>query len=179
MQATAVTSWYSSVVYYVEDDRPEADSRGKLLVRVLVALGMIGIGVLHFLRPDDFAKIVPAFFPVPRILVLVSGFFEIAGGVGLLIPRLRRAAAIGLIALYIAVFPANVNMAVNEIQPAGFALPVALLWVRLPFQLAFIGLAWWLRRGTVRPRRAAGLTNPRKDLSTTGAPSSRRRPRVR
>jgi uncharacterized membrane protein len=142
-------------VYYVEDDRPlDRDSWKKLVVRILAAFGMIAIGGFHFLRPDDFVKIVPAFFPMPRLLVFVSGFFEIAGGVGLLIPRFRRAAAIGLIALYIAVFPANVNMAVNGIQPVGYTIPAFALWLRLPFQLAFIALAWWLRRGTVRPARA-------------------------
>jgi uncharacterized membrane protein len=139
-------------VYFVEDDRAadDRDSRRKLVVRVLAALAMVAIGVLHFLQPDGFVKIVPAFFPMPRVLVFVSGFFEILGGIGLLIPRFRRAAAIGLIALYIAVFPANVNMAVNDIQPAGYVIPNLALWIRLPFQLVFIALAWWLRRGTIR-----------------------------
>jgi len=139
-------------VYFVEDDRPEdRDSWRKLLVRIVAALAMIAIGIFHFLRPEDFVRIVPAFFPMPRVLVYVSGFFEILGGIGLLVPRTRWAAAIGLIALYIAVFPANVNMAVNDIQPVSYVIPNLALWIRLPFQLAFIALAWWLRQGTIHP----------------------------
>jgi len=163
-------------VYYVEDSRP-GDSWKKLLVRILAALAMMGIGAMHFIRPDPFVEIVPAFFPVPRVLVFVSGFFEILGGIGLLIPRFRKMAAIGLIALYIAVFPANVNMAVNNVQPKGYTVPTFALWGRLPFQLVFIGIAWWLRRGTVYARRASGLTAPvssRRPGVEKPPPSSRR-----
>jgi uncharacterized membrane protein len=104
---------------------------------------MVTIGVLHFVTPDKFVKIVPAWLPSPITLVLVSGFFEIAGGIGLLVPRVRRAAAWGLVALYVAVFPANVNMAMYDIQPDGLTIPPALLWLRLPFQLGFIAWALW------------------------------------
>ncbi len=96
----------------------------------------------------EFVKIVPSFLPAPRTLVFVSGFFEIAGGIGLLVRRIRYAAAMGLIGLYVAVFPANINMAVYDVQPAGFHIPSALMWFRLPFQLVFIAVAWWLRRGS-------------------------------
>lgn len=133
------------------------DSKPKRIVRILAALAMCAIGIGHFVNPDAFTKIVPKLAPDPwpYIAVLVSGFFEIAGGIGLLIPRLQRAAAIGLIALYIAVFPANVNMAVNDIQPVGQHIPAAALWLRLPFQVVFIVVAWWLRRGSP-PRLRAG-----------------------
>lgn len=126
------------------------DSQPKRRVRILAALAMCAIGVAHFLNPDAFVKIVPKLAPdpLPYVAVLVSGFFEIAGGVGLLIPRLQKAAAYGLIALYIAVFPANINMAMNDIQPAGVHVPALLLWLRLPFQLVFITIAWWLRHGS-------------------------------
>jgi len=112
------------------------------------AMGMITIGILHFVNGDAFAKIVPSFLPAPLALVYVSGVFEILGGIGLLVPhpRIRYAAAIGLIALYVAVFPANINMAVNDIQPAAYHVPRAAMWVRLPFQIMFIAVAWWLRR---------------------------------
>ncbi len=112
---------------------------------------MVAVGVLHFARPDGFVKIVPAFLPAPLLLVYVSGFFEIAGGVGLFVTRVHRAAAVGLIALYVAVFPANINMAVNAIQPTGGHLPTSVMWLRLPFQLVFIGVAWWLSRSPTRP----------------------------
>lgn len=119
----------------------------KPVVRIAAATAMIAIGVLHFVSPAPFVKIVPSFLPAPRLLVFVSGFFEILGGVGLLVPvaRIRRAAAIGLIALYIAVFPANINMAVNDVQPTAHHIPTPLLWLRLPFQAGLIALAWWLR----------------------------------
>jgi uncharacterized membrane protein len=122
------------------------DSALKLLARLLMALLMIAIGVTHFLRTADFVAIVPPWLPSPRALVLISGACEIAGGFGLLVPRLRRAAAIGLVLLYIAVFPANCNMALHNIQPPGAHIPTVLLWVRLPFQALFIAWAWWVRR---------------------------------
>jgi uncharacterized membrane protein len=124
------------------------ESKPKRVVRIIAALAMVAIGIAHFVNPDAFVKIVPKIAPdpLPYVAVLVSGFFEIAGGIGLLIPHLRRAAAIGLIALYVAVFPANINMAVNDIQPDGFHVPRAALWLRLPFQVAFIAIAWWLRK---------------------------------
>ena len=95
---------------------------------------------------------VPASFPSPRLLVYLSGVAELAGGIGLLAPSpaVRRAAAIGIIALLIAVFPANVNMAVHHIAPRGMHVSPAALWARLPFQALFIAWAWWLAR---RPAR--------------------------
>ncbi|MFO0675503.1 MAG: DoxX family membrane protein [Polyangiaceae bacterium] len=113
-------------------------------VRVLVAVAMIAVGILHFMKPQGFVDIVPKTLPHPLLLVHVSGFFEIAGGVGILVPRTRRAAGFGLIALYVAVFPANVNMAVNGIQPDGMQVSSTAAWVRLPFQLVFIAVAWWV-----------------------------------
>ena len=115
---------------------------------------MMGIGAMHFVAPANFVKIVPAWLPAPTALVLVSGFFEILGGVGLLVPRVRRAAGWGLVALYVAVFPANINMAVYDIQPDGLTIPQALLWARLPFQLGFIAWALWVSRSAARATAA-------------------------
>ena len=84
---------------------------------------------------------------MPLLLVHVSGAFEILGGVGLLIPRVRLFAGWGLIALYVAVFPANVNMAWNQLQPDPTnPIPQWAVWARLPFQALFIGVAYWLRK---------------------------------
>src|SRR5258706_12115009 len=110
----------------------------KQALKVLLAVSMIAVGVMHFIRPDGFVRIVPPFLPAPLLLVYISGFFEIAGGVGLLVPRTQRAAAWGLVALYVAVFPANINMAINHIQMDEAAhLAPAAMWARLPFQALF------------------------------------------
>lgn len=89
-------------------------------------------------------------------MVYLSGAAEIAGGLGLLLRRLRRAAAWGLVALLIAVFPANIYMAVGRVQVTATPLPVWLLWGRLPLQFALI---WWVlwcsRSGDQRSQRAA------------------------
>ena len=117
--------------------------------RVILAVVMIGMGMLHLVQPDGFVKTIPHFLPAPLALVIVSGVFEILGGVGLLVPVLRRAASLGLVALYFAVFPANLNMALNNIQPAGSHVPLAFLWLRLPFQIALILWALWVGREDV------------------------------
>jgi uncharacterized membrane protein len=103
--------------------------------RILLASFFVYTGAMHFARPKNFIKIMPD-LPCKRELVYVSGFFEILGGAGLLVPPLRKAAGIGLIALLWTVFPANVNMAVNNIN-FGF-LPVWALWARLPLQIVMI-----------------------------------------
>jgi uncharacterized membrane protein len=119
----------------------------KRIVLWLSALAMMIIGVGHFADPEPFVRIVPEALPSPRLLVYVSGFFEICGGLGLLIPRTRRLAAWGLVALFVAVFPANVNMAINEIQlTEGGDMPAWAMWARLPLQAVFIGVAYGFTR---------------------------------
>jgi uncharacterized membrane protein len=113
----------------------------KRRMRVALASLMVGMGVLHFAFPDPFVRMVPEALPTPRLLVLVSGVFEVLGGAGLLVPRARRAASIGLVLLYLAVFPANVHMALH---PAGFGVPGWALWARLPLQAVFIAWALWV-----------------------------------
>ncbi len=115
----------------------------KLILRVLLAVFMIVAGTLHWVTPDLFVKIVPSFLPYPLALVYISGVFEILGGIGLLVPPVSQAAAWGLIALFIAVFPANINMAVNQIQMDGIPDSDLLRWGRLPFQAVLIAWAWW------------------------------------
>lgn len=119
------------------------------VVRVCVAAAMLAVGVDHFVHPDGFVRIVPGALPAPLLLVQISGFFEVLGGLGLLVPRVRRAAGIGLVLLFIAVFPANVNMLLQS-EPGG-SIPLWALWLRLPFQLVFIALALWVSRGPPEP----------------------------
>lgn len=115
-------------------------------LRYLLATAMLGIGVLHFVRPDPFVAIVPAYLPWPLALVMVSGAFEILGGIGLVIDKTRSAAGWGLIALYVAVFPANVWMATEGIRPEGLELDDFWVWARLPMQVVLIAWAWWVSR---------------------------------
>ena len=122
------------------------DTRPNRALRLLLASIMIGAGVLHLVEPAGFVKIVPSFLPAPEILVLVSGVCETFGGMGLLLRRTRRLASFGLIALLVAVFPANINMAVNAIQPDGMHVPVSLFWLRLPLQALFVAWAWLVGR---------------------------------
>lgn len=126
----------------------------KTAARYLMAVAMMAVGVLHFLSPEGFVLIVPKALPFPLALVYVSGFFEVAGGVGLLVPRFRKAAAWGLIALFIAVFPANINMAVNRIALGETALSDWALWGRLPLQFVLIAWAWWLAKEDKSPSRS-------------------------
>jgi uncharacterized membrane protein len=133
--------------HFTNAPRPMAGWRFVEVVRVglrwLLAFAFVAIGVLHFVRPRPFEEIVPPFLPAPLALVYISGFFEALGGCGVLIPRLRRAAGWGLIALLIAVFPANIYMAVYNIQPGGSTVSPAAQWIRLPFQAVFIAWVWW------------------------------------
>lgn len=109
--------------------------------RVLAAL-FVFAGVMHFVIPASYVRIMPPWLPLHRELVYLSGALEIAGGVGLLIERTRRAAGIGLVLLLIAVWPANLQMLLNAQaahRPAG---EQALLWLRLPLQLLLIAWVW-------------------------------------
>ena len=109
-----------------------------------LALMMVGGGIMHFVAPRAYARTVPSFLPGPLMLVWVSGVFEILGGAGLLIPSTRLWAAWGLILLFLAIFPANVNMAVKRIGFGKKSPPAWALWARLPFQAVFIAWAWWV-----------------------------------
>lgn len=119
----------------------------------LLACSMVFVGVLHFVRAEVFVGIVPPWLPWPLALVYVSGVAEVLGGLGLLLPRTRHLAAWGLIALYIAVFPANLHMAINDVPLDGEHLPTAVLWLRLPMQLVFIAWAWWFTKPDAAPAR--------------------------
>ena len=110
---------------------------------------MVAIGVGHFVRPEPFVAIVPAWLPWALGLVYISGAAEIALGAGILHPRTRPFARWLLVALYVAVYPANINMALNHIQLPGMApMPVWALWARLPLQVVLIVWALWCTRAT-------------------------------
>jgi len=117
--------------------------------RGVLAAIFVFAGVMHFAATEAYVRIMPPWLPLHRELVLLSGVFQVAGGVGLLVPRTRRAAGIGLVLLLIAVFPANVQMLLNARAAGASPSAQALLWARLPLQLALI--AWTL--AVSRPRR--------------------------
>ena len=113
-----------------------------VILKWLLAIVMTFAGVMHFVAPRGYVKIMPKFIPAPEAMVAISGVFEVLGGVGLLLPATQVFAAWGLIALFVAVFPANVNMAINKIPLGKKPLPTWALWARLPLQAVFIGWAW-------------------------------------
>jgi uncharacterized membrane protein len=117
----------------------KANSRSKSVTCGLLSLIMVSAGILHFVSPGFFVSIVPSYLPYPGALVAISGVCEIACGVGLLVRVVRLFSSWALIALLIAVFPANVNMALHP----GHYSP-AILWLRLPLQGVLIALAWWI-----------------------------------
>lgn len=108
-------------------------------------------GVTHFLLPRAYESVVPPELPRPRALVYLSGVVEVVLGLGVLVPRTRRHAALGVVALLVAVFPANLNMAVRDVTldgvPERFSDPPdAVLWARLPVQGLLALWAWWHAR---------------------------------
>jgi uncharacterized membrane protein len=131
------------------------------ILRILLLLFFVIAGALHFLSPDAYTQIMPTYLPHPLLLVYVSGICEIAGGVGVLIPRFRRLAGYGLIALLVAVFPANVHMAMNHLPLAGKPLPDWLLWSRLPLQALLIAWVWFsaLRKQSPTERETSHIGN--------------------
>jgi uncharacterized membrane protein len=116
----------------------------------LLAVAFTAAGALHFVAPRMYAEIMPGFLPAHHELVLASGAAEIAGALAILYPRTRRFGGLWLAATLVAIFPANVHMALHPDRYPGVA--PALLWARLPIQPL---LVWWALRATQPPRIAA------------------------
>lgn len=115
------------------------------LVVLFFAIGGVG----HFVATDAFVRIVPPWVPFPREVVYLTGVLELLGAAGVCLPRWRRTAGLGLMALTVCVTPANVHMWLN---PTLFpdVSPAFLFW-RLPGQVVLLGLIWW----STRERRGA------------------------
>lgn len=112
--------------------------------RVLISILFCGAGIAHFVVPHVFEAIVPPILVWPIFFVYLSGFLEIVLGLALLNSRCREYAAWGLISLLVAVFPANVYMA---LYPGNFPLfDQTALWLRLPLQAVLIAWVWYARR---------------------------------
>lgn len=123
----------------------------------LMAALYLTAGVMHFVQPWFYVQIMPPYLPWHWELVYVSGVIEIVLAVLLVIPATQRLAAWGIIALLIAVFPANLHMAMAQVQfdppPPGGQPSELASWIRLPLQLVLIGWAWLYTRDPA-PRRA-------------------------
>jgi len=113
----------------------------KGILKWILGAAFIFAGMNHFINPGFYLRMMPPFLPAPLFLIYLSGVFEIALGVLLLVPRFSRFAAFGLIALLITVFPANIYMTLHPQLFSEFS-PTA-LYARLPLQLLLIGWAYW------------------------------------
>ena len=117
----------------------------------IIGTFFIVAGAYHFLKPGPYVAMMPPYLPWPELLVAISGIAEIAGGSGVLIPPLRRLAGWGLILLLLAVFPANLQVALHGWP--GSDLPGWVLWLRLPLQALFIWLVYRLCIGRIKPNQ--------------------------
>lgn len=117
----------------------------KLVTKIIFGVLFIAAGANHFINPKFYLSIMPPYLPWPYTLVMLSGIAEIVLGVGLLIPQSSQYAAWGLILLLIAVFPANIHMAIHpELYPT---VPSLMLRMRLPLQVVLVLWAYWYTRG--------------------------------
>ena len=112
-------------------------------LRWVLAVFFVAAGANHFRSPALYLGMMPPWLPWPVVLNAVAGVAEILGGLGLLYAPTRRLAGCGLIALLVAVFPANVHVALQGRMPGLDVSPLT-LWLRLPFQALFIAWVWWV-----------------------------------
>ena len=110
----------------------------------LLAAFFVAGGINHFVKPDFYLSMMPPWLPSHMLLVQISGVAEILGGIGVLIPATRPFAGWGLLALLVAVFPANVQMVLDSEQHVAKGIPLWGLYVRLPIQVVFMAWVWWV-----------------------------------
>ncbi len=100
-------------------------------------------GFLHFVAPGKYLLMMPGFVPFPLVLIYISGVLEMAGGVLLLLKSQSRKAAYALVILLLLIFPANIYVAIENVQLGGYMSSSFYQWVRLPFQFLLIWWALW------------------------------------
>lgn len=122
------------------DRRASNASAVRTAARFVLAAAYFAVGIVHLNSPQGFLPIMPDWVPFPREVVLATGGAEIAGAIGLLIPKLRRAAAWGLAAYAVCVFPANIKHAIEGVELSGVVLGPAYHVPRLMLQPV---LVWW------------------------------------
>lgn len=116
----------------------------KTVLRIVLAIFYVAAGIAHLKSPAGFIAITPDWVPFAQQVVLLTGIAEIAGAIGLFIPRFRKAAGIGLALYAVCVWPANFNHALNDIIIGGTDLGWGYHGPRLAFQPVFIWLALWV-----------------------------------
>ncbi len=119
---------------------------GRKIGLLLLPVFYVGVGVSHFTSPEDFVAIMPPYLPWHLELVYLSGAIEIALGLAVLPVATRDHAGWGLIALLVAVFPANIHMAINPEPFVEAGVSLGFIYARLPFQFIFMYWAWWATR---------------------------------
>lgn len=119
---------------------------GSSFSRTLTGSVFVLAGLLHFLSPGTYERIMPPYLPLHRELVYLSGAMEIAGGLGLLPKRTRPVAGIVLVLLLAAVLPANVQMLLDARDAGKPSWWISLLWLRLPLQLVLAAWVWNVSR---------------------------------
>ena len=119
----------------------------KQVLRWVMGAFYVVAGVMHFAAPDAYLPMMPLYLPAHAVLVFWSGVAEVLCGVGVLVSGTRVAAAWGTIALLIAIFPANVHIALHNVPLFGASEGAGIWnWVRLPFQGVLIAWAYWYTR---------------------------------
>lgn len=111
--------------------------------RYLIAFSFTAAGLLHFLKTRMYMQIMPDYIPWHKAMVWISGLAEVAGGLGILLPATRLPAVYGLVLLLLAVFPANIDMALKSYRKAGLSPYTWLLLLRLPLQFVLMYWVWW------------------------------------
>jgi uncharacterized membrane protein len=115
----------------------------KALFRWLLVAFFVAAGLNHFRVPAMYVGMIPPWLPYPYFLNAVAGMSEVLGGIGVVFPRFRLAAGWGLIALLVAVLPANFHVALMGQMP-GFNFSPVTLWLRLPFQAVLMAWVAWV-----------------------------------
>ena len=128
-----------------------------------VLLWVMGIfyvlaGLMHFLRPDYYLPMMPPYLPAHLALIYLSGLAEFVLGFAVLLPATRRPAAWGIVLLLIAIFPANVHIALHNVPVFGAKEGAGIWnWVRLPFQAVLVAWAWWYTDDGAEPALGAAV----------------------
>lgn len=123
--------------------------RVRRIALLVLAAFFVAAGVNHFVNPGFYVRIMPPYLPAHLELVYLSGIFEVLGGIAVLWPGLRSLAGWGLVLLLLAVYPANLHMALHpELFPE---MSAAALYARLPLQFVFIAWVYWATRPEPRP----------------------------